>query len=108
MTHQAAYEEHERIKREEKAAEEQRRELMRQQYASPRGSARNRALLVWRLKAWVRPVVEMSRSDWTKACKWFDDGLAQKIFDQWTRWRALRREAICYDNRRSWRTRRAC
>jgi hypothetical protein len=91
VTHQAAYEEHERLKREEKQAEEQRRELMRQQYRVARLHY-NRALLVWRLKAWVT-FVETARSDWTKACKWYDDGLAQKIFDQWTRWRVLRREA---------------
>ena len=91
MTHQAAYEEHERIKREEKQAEEQRKELMRQQYRVARLHY-NRALLVWRLKAWVK-YVEMSRSDWTKARKWYDDGLAQKTWTAWTRWRVLRREA---------------
>ena len=91
VTHQAAYEEHERIKREEKAAEEQRRELVRQQYRVARLHY-NRALLVWRLKAWVK-YVEMSRSDWTKARKWYDDGLAQKTWTAWTRWRVLRREA---------------
>ena len=91
VTHQAAYEEHERIKREEKAAEEQRRELVRQQARVARLHY-NRALLVWRLKAWVT-FVETARSDWTKACKWFDDGLAQKTWTAWTRWRVLRREA---------------
>ena len=37
--------------------------------------------------------VEMSRSDWTKARKWYDDGLSQKTWTAWTRWRVLRREA---------------
>ena len=91
VTHQAAYEEHERLKREEKAAEEQRRELVRQQYRVARLHY-NRALLVWRLKAWVT-FVEISRSDWAKARKWCDDGLAQKTWTAWTRWRVLRREA---------------
>ena len=91
VTHQAAYEEHERIKREEKAAEEQRRELVRQQARVARLHY-NRALLVWRLKAWVT-FVEMSRSDWAKARKWYDDGLSQKTWTAWTRWRVLRREA---------------
>merc|ERR1712167_254068 len=32
-------------------------------------------------------------SDWTKACKWYDDGLSQNTWTAWTRWRVLRREA---------------
>ena len=44
------------------------------------------------MKAWVT-FVEISRSDWAKARKWYDDGLSQKTWTAWTRWRVLRREA---------------
>jgi hypothetical protein len=99
VTHQGALEEHERLKREGKRAEEQRKELLRQQARVARLHYR-RGLLVWRgVRPWVR-LVEHARSDLQKARKWYADGLAQKAWTAWTRWRVARRETTLLKQQR--------